>query len=237
MGFALDFLIKLCPGGRPYYKEILATFGNSIISYLRLSETSGATAADTSGNGRTATYTNVSLANTTHLGSPAPLLVPASAPGINWYSASLAAAFDPAELALMGWAKVSGAGVWTDGAQRDIAYLRADANNYVEIKKRTNNNQFQFEYRAGGVTNSVIIAWASTDWFHWAITVSKLNDRMRAYINGAMVGVEQNGLGVWLGALGATNVNLGTIGAGLMLWDGWMSNVVLLDREATGDEL
>ena len=60
---------------------------------------------------------------------------------VNIYSASLNTAFSGSAGTFLCWAKVSGAGVWTDAAWRNLITLRVDASNYVEIAKSSTNNR------------------------------------------------------------------------------------------------
>ena len=106
-----------------YTQQVLNLFGSDIISYLTLSDSSGTMAADASGNNRTGTYTNSPTLGAEGIGDG---LTSVSFDGtddlVNWYSASLAAAFNSAEGTFMQWLKLSN-GVWNDGVYRKSAQI------------------------------------------------------------------------------------------------------------------
>ena len=91
-----------------YSDKIKSIFRQSIVAYWPLTETSGTTARDISGNGRNGTYhANTVLANTlSPVYLPAPKLVTGN---VNPYSASLAAIFNGQEFTIDGWAKATNA--------------------------------------------------------------------------------------------------------------------------------
>ena len=127
----------------------------------------------------------------------------------NIYSAALAAAFSGASGTAMIWMRVSGVGVWTDGAVGGMFVLQVDGNNYVRLRKSNANNQIQFWYKAGGTFESVVAAYSALTWTHIAVTWSKAAEEMRAYLNGVQTGVTQVALGVWAGALSVSTTVLG----------------------------
>lgn len=228
-------------GGATLQQLILA-FGSNLISYLPLDETSGATAADASGNSRTGTYANVtlnSIALPAKVGGNAPLFNGGvtDTSYINWYTASLAAATPGAAGTFSALAKTS---AWADGVARDIAYLRVDSSNYINVIKSTTNNELSFQYRAGGslkIVTSTALA-GSTDWFLATITWSKAADEVKAFLNGVQVGTTQTGLGTWAGTLSTTLTNLGAhTQAGASVWAGGIAHPFLLNRVATPAEI
>lgn len=203
----------------------------SPIAYWPMAEASGATALDASGNGRTGTYTAVTLGQTgIGDGRTCPLFVPASNSKNNVYSASLAGAINTAEGTLSAWFRVRAASVWTDGAQRQIMIFLADGSNSIVMQKHSVNNTFTWIYKAGGTSKALDLGSTSpTGWTHVAMTWSKSADQVKFYLNGVQVGSTLTGLGVFAGAISST---FATIGAGdntatpSSLWDGVIAHVV-----------
>jgi hypothetical protein len=155
----------------------------------------------------------------------------------NIYSAGLAAAFNGAEGTLAIWAKVSGAGIWTDGVQHEIVNLRADENNRVYLYKLA-NNQLHWRYSAGGTTKSVSLLVTPTDWFHMAITWSKTRDRVRAFYQGAQTGTSQTGLGTWVGSLNSSTSVIGAYNLDpLAPWSGYLCHAAIWSAELTPGEI
>ena len=130
---------------------------------------------------------------------------------VNVYSAALAAALDGAKGWLLEWVRITDAGVWADAAVRTAGRLVVDASNLVLFAKTATANQIVIRYIAGGTTKQVLDTSlaATTNWFLLGLTWDKAADEMKAYINGAQVGVTQTGLGTWAGSLNATNCALG----------------------------
>ena len=238
MGNLSKKMMMLVGSTQRYYQKVGRLFGSAIVGYWPLWETSGTVAADISGNNRNAAYSNVTLANKVgSTGKPVPLLVPASSSYINLYSAGLAGAFPGQAGTFMCMAQVSAAGVWTDGAQRDIFRAAVDASNVFEIKKSTNNT-ISVVYLAGGVAKSKNVTISETTPMHIAVTWDLVADQMHVYINGVEQGVVDTGLGTWAGAPTSGAFNLGTYSTGAsQLWDGWMSDAILLNRAATAGEV
>lgn len=224
---------------RRYTDKIRDLFGSSVVAYWPQSEPSGTVALDHSGNGRNGAYTGTTL-GVAGIGDG---LTAASFDGTtsfnNIHSASLAAAFNPLEGTLMAWAKVSGSGVWTDGASRMVGHFYVDANNRVFIGRQAVNNRIEVRYTAGGTLKQVLVdSLSSTGWMHWAVTWSAGSDQLKAYLNGAQTGSTQTGLGTWVGALDANTTAVGafnTVATGA--WSGSIAHAVLLNRVATPAEI
>lgn len=230
----------LVPGkGGSYITQMRQIFGTAIVAYVPLIETNGAVARDAGTNGCNGAYAGgVTLANTSLLGLPAPLIVPATNGRINWYSAALNTAFSRTELTFMAWLKVRDATVWTDGQVRNVLYLAVNADNNLDIRKLNTDNSFRATYRAGAVSKNVSITFSSTAWFHMALTASVVADQVKMFINGVQVSTTQTVLGAWAaGALDAAGVTLASQGAATKHWDGWIAHATLLNRVATDTEL
>jgi hypothetical protein len=151
---------------------------------------------------------------------------------VNIYSAALASAFNGAEGTLMAWAKVSGAGVWTDGTIRRVGFLAADGNNRLYFGKSSAANTVSF----GHVAGSTVVAGSagsmtSTGWLPLALTWSKSSDAVKFYISGSQSGATLTGVGVWAGTPSATG---SIIGAGDLtpanVYSGTIAHVALFTR-------
>ena len=226
----------------PYDESIISMFGANLVSYLKLDETSGATAADSSGHSTTGAYLNVTLANAlmpTKIGGSAPLFDGTNGDAVNWYSAALVSGFDPLEGTLMGWAKAYNAGVWTDAAERTILQIRDDASNMVQIYKPVTDNTIIIRAIAGGTSNNVsdTSLGGSTSWFMAGITWSKSADQVKFFLNGSQLGDTATGLGILVGPIIDGRCNVGASVTTSNAWNGWIGHAILLNRVATPTEM
>lgn len=157
---------------------------------------------------------------------------------VNIYSSDVNSVFNPDEITVVAWAKVSGAGVWSDGTTKLIALLRADINNTYAIYK-SGTNTVNFQIISGGVNKDIAVGSISnTGWMQLILTVSKANNEAKAYINGVQVGSTQTGLGTWVGNLTSTTSLIGALSsAGSNPWSGLINDVRLYDRALTAEEI
>jgi len=229
----------MAPGGLAYYQKIRRMFRDSLIAYWPLDEVSGTVAKDVSGSSRNGTHTaGVVPASTGAPGGKFAPLYPESNSNTDLYSASLASAFNGAEGTMSLWIKPVDAGVWTDATQRYAIWLQADANNLVVFQRNNSaDRNCSFAQRAGGTWKSDTVYLDGTGWKHLAITWSASNDRVRLYINGALYTAALTTLGTWAGSLASTTTRLGGYSTATYKWNGYISNVVLLNREATAAEV
>jgi hypothetical protein len=146
----------------------------------------------------------------------------------NIYSTEINSFFQPDLWTEHIFAKVSGAGVWTDNALRVLLNWEVDANNYLRLSKNT-SNELQWDYMAGGTLESVTLAVTPTDYFLMSITVNA-SGNMTAYYNGAQTGSPQAVAGSWVG-----NLAIATIGAlnttPTNVWDGFLTHVAGYNAE------
>jgi hypothetical protein len=233
-------IISIAPGAADEYTFSITAHGNfyyekdrtGLTAYLFLNELAGSVANDDSPENNDGAYSNVTLNNTDSPipGDRAPLfngLSGAGASRVNLYSVGMAADFNPLEGTIFVWAKVANAGIWIDGLVRYVIRLAVDAtnNNSVRIVKATPANLLAIEYGAGGTLETRLITISTTDWFSAAITWSKSNDRVRAYLNGVQQGADMTALGVWAGSLSPTRCVLGALDTnGFNGWSGWESH-------------
>lgn len=182
---------------------------NEVWSLVR--DLSGTVAVAQVATARNGTYVNATLQSTA-----GPLPSEGSAPSfggtgyVNLNSASLQNAFDGAKGSLVIWAKVSASGIWTDGTNKYIFTLAADANNWIYIRKDNANNQIQYTYKAGGTLKTINLGSVSpTGWICVGVSWDKAGDAFKAYYNGLQTGSTQTGLGTWAGTLATTQQLLG----------------------------
>lgn len=218
-----------------YVKRVLDT---GPIACWPLNEAVGSVAHDVSGHARHGAYTGPTLGQPgIGNGGTCPLFDGIN-DRINIYSASLAAAFNGAQGTLATWARASGTGMWTDGAERRAISLSADSSNYITLEKYTSNNLLLFLYRAGGTSEQVAISPISTlDWISLILTWNKTADQVIAYHNGVQSGATQTNLGTWAGALSSTQCCIGAQStAASQPWDGRLALAPLWDRALTPAE-
>jgi hypothetical protein len=158
--------------------------GRGPVAYWPLYEVSGATAICLINAAQSGTYTGVTLGQPgIGDGNTSPSF-DGTSDYCNIYSATLNAAFNRDLYTVAGWMKVSGVGVWTDGAVRYAFYATSDAvNNIVMIEKNSANNQINWTHRAGG-TNKFIAATpvSPVGWVHVAMTVTLAGDVGRCFV-------------------------------------------------------
>lgn len=220
---------------RDYSKRVLDT---GPIAFWPLWEASGSVAQDISGKGRDGAYTGPTLGQQgIGDGNTCPLF-DGTNDRTNIHSASFAAAFDGAQGTLAIWARVSGAGVWTDSTERRTISLTADSSNYISLERYTSNNLLLLIYRAGATTKQVAISPISTtDWMSLILTWNKTADQVIGYYNGIQHGTIKTGLGTWAGALSSTQCCIGAQStAADQPWDGWLALVPAWDRALTPAE-
>ncbi len=194
-----------------YSQKVIDLLGSSLIAYWPLSDLSGTTATDASGNGRNGTYSNVVLGQPGIGDGRTAASFNSTNSFCDVHSASLAAAFSGAEGAAGGWFQAANRAVWTDGTTRYFFQFQVNGSNLLYARKQAANNQLAFVYIAGGVAKTIAptIPTPAT-WIHLVIAWSKSADVVLAYINGALVSAPpQTGLGVWAGTLLNTRTILG----------------------------
>lgn len=234
--------VAVVMGGKviPYADKVKTLFGTSLIGYWPMDEASGATAVDASGNNRNGAYVGMTLANTT---GPFSGSAPYSdgATGINnVYSAGLAGAINGAAGSLMLWAKIEAA-TWTDATGRYLASFRVDAQNYFQVRRGTENNQINFEYRAGNIVEFGAAVTSATNWIHLAMTWDRAagaDGQVIYYLNATQSGLTDTGVGVWVGSVAAAQCLFGGLNiTPTQAHKGWLSHALLLNRAATPAEI
>lgn len=164
--------------------------------------------------------------------------VPASNSYTDAYSAEINSILDPTSGCLFGLAKVSGAGVWADGAARYIARLRGpDNGEQIFLAKNAGNNAFQITYAAGGVLEGVTVTPYSPIDLFFPYVDWEVPGNMRAFIDGVQTGSSQAIGGTWVGNLSSPQTTIGALSttpAGE--WDGDLLFVGIGSRPLTAAE-
>lgn len=227
--------------GQDYANKLRNIFGTAaIVGYWVQDEPAGTASLDSGAKNHPGVYTAVTLA-AAGIGDGRTAASYDGATSKNViYSAGLNTDFNNQECTILLWAKVSGAGVWTDATVRNGIQIAADANNYFQIARTATNNQLNIAYNAGSTVKAVTdSSLAGTlAYFSVGMTVSKAGDALKAYINGAQVGATQTALGVWAGALGATLANIGCAASTpTAVWSGTLAHVLVLNVAATAAQM
>jgi len=209
--------------------------GLNPIAYWPLNDLSGATAVELVA-GNNGTYTGVSLAQ-----SQPPFVAPlfdGANDYCNIYSAGLVSAFNGQAGSLALWCKVSGAGVWADGASRYMATIYVDADNSLLIKKASAAGTLQILYKAGATTKTFTLgSLSTTGWFHYAFTWSLATNQAIAYYNGVAAS-PQTSLGTWAGNPAANQTLIGAyITTPSNIWSGWLVHPAIWDRALSDEEI
>lgn len=225
---------------KSYFNKVLAL---APIAYWPMNELSGTAAINygTLGAGANGVYSGATLAQVAAPGSIGGLapLFDGNDDLCNVYSAALNGGFNGNLLTFAIWWKVSAAGDWTDGTNRDVVSFYIDANNYIEMNKGTVNNTFRILMRSGAVQKNIdSTAYANTDWNLLVWTNTDAGDEQKWYMNGLQLGTTQTGIGTWAGNLAAASTALGNSGTGVAKdWKGYLAHAAIWDRILTSTEL
>ena len=224
----------------PYYHKIQNLFSSSLIGLWKLDEPAGTIAYDYSGRGLNGAHSNTTMGQPTIGGKTlSSKFVIASNSHVNIYSAGFASAFNAAEGTLQFIFKAPDAAYWTEALSKRMLTMAADANNRITFSFTSGvNNALTFAYTAGGTAKTSTIAVSSVIPIVITLTWSKSNDRIRTYLNAAKQGADVTALGTWVGALASTTTVIGAAStSGTFGTSGWMSNVFMINREATQAEI
>lgn len=222
-----------------YFRKVLSTEPNNLIGYWIMDEAAGGVSIDSSPEGNDGAYTAVTLGQPgIGDGRTCPLFDGATSFN-NIYSAAFNADFNGAEGTFLGWLRVSGAGIWTDGSSHRLGKISVNAANRIYIAKADEDNRLLFLYSAGGVLKTIgLLGNSDLDWMMLAVTWSATDDEFKAYKFAVQAGATQNGLGVWVGNLSATETIIGadsTIPA--VVWDGRLAHAAVWTKALTQPQL
>ena len=224
-----------------YFTKIKRIFGSSLIGYWPLWEPGGLTAFDISGNGLHGAYKNTGETyGQAGIGDgKSAVLFDGATGNVNIYSAGLNAAFNGTLGGVLMWVKFP-AGVWTDGTERSLIYIGADASNVVNLERTTTNNQLSFIYIAGGTnkTNNIGAGFSSTQWMRLGFFWNHDGDHTRNYVNGYKLPNTLSALGDWAGVLSSTRCAISAKAPDPYLpFNGTIAHVVLFNSEPTETQI
>lgn len=200
MNTALKYLIVKPRGGRlTLSQQIIAL---NPIQYLPLTETSGSTFADASGNARDASFWGITAGGATFTdGNPAPLF---NANGlIDLYSASLSSAFNGNEGSFAVWVNPT----W-NAAAHSIVKLGGASNRFIELAQNTSDRFVSYRF-VDGVNDGVQIPY--TPALTWEFVVFRWSDTADVHevIIDGVSEYSTTPIGTWTGGLSADYSVLG----------------------------
>jgi lysophospholipase L1-like esterase len=202
----------LLMGGKAqiYADRIKSVFGGSLLGLWPLNELSGTVAYDVSGNGRHGAYINTptlgqsGIANTTSmLSSRSPSKY------LDFFSASLAAVFNPNEFTILLAHKVTNA-QWALSSYPTFLSIRSSDNDrtaFIQVP-----GGWYFYYVGDGtvfqqVPSATISLQAYFEgWMIFALTVSKTSNKMLGYVNGDLITTSDITVPVWTGAISTAKI-------------------------------
>lgn len=217
----------------PTYTDKVLSY--SPIAYWPLAEASGTTADNAEGTAaRDGTYnSDVSawpVGTGIGDGNGAPTF--SGDDNCNIYTASLAGAFDGDEFTIGGWAKVSGAGDWSDATYRWMLELQgSDIHNRIYFAKTNAANQLRLHQSSNSTVKEVLstVLAGTTAWFHVCITASVVADEVKCFIDGSQVGSTLTGLGAWSAPLNSGFGKLGMQYVTAGVWKGYLAHWFVFD--------
>ena len=218
-----------------YFQHIKRLFGTALIGYWPLDEAAGAsTVTDYSGQANNGTPSNVTFGQAGIGDGRTSGSFDGTTGYVDAFSAGLATDFSGTEGTFACWAKVSAAGVWTDGAFRVLLCCYTDANNYVIALRHSTNNIIYSELKCAGIS---VVTFPGADsggtlnWFHIASTWSASGDSHKFYFNGTSY--SPGGAATWSGALAEARFGSAEATSGLSKWSGYLAHAILLNTAAT----
>jgi len=229
-GFGTKGIVLGTKRNLQYWKNIQQIFGSNLLAYYPLDEPTGTVAYDRSGNKRNGTYANLTLAN---LQGPSGGYIPRfTGTDGEKVDISAAGAVLPTSSGFMwGWARAFDVSVWTDSTVRQLLYFLVNASNYSLLQKMNTDNSMRGLRNAGGTGDGVTQIMYPTGLFHFGMSWSTPNDRVRVYRNGEQVGTDQSTLGTWAGTVATSLIGAGAVAG--QVWNGWIGDVGLANVEPT----
>ena len=223
-----------------YYTCTEAAVGGSALGYYRLAEGSGATAVDSSGNGRNGTYANVTSYNA---GGPC------GGGGVTYngflmgYVSTPLAATNPVTFSEEIWFKTS-----SGNSMRLIGFgdqPTGGSSSYDRLIYLDNTSKLIYGYNAGFLTYKTVTTPASYNdgkWHHVVATQSATNG-MRLYVDGVIKGSDpaattpQNYAGFW--RIGSDNITAWPNLTGLTTsyTNGSLAHAAIYGRELSAQEV
>ena len=232
---------RVTPGTAESYSDRVKNTQNaSLVGHWRINEPSGTVIDNYEGTAaRDGTLAGVTLAQTGIGDGETSGSWDATDDTIDIYSSSLNTAWAQGQSTVMIWTKVSGSGVWTDGAVRYMWRLFVDGSNQIYLRRSSTNNAINAFCNAGGTGGFASVTGLSiTDWMCWIMTVDEAADVMTIYLDG----VSQNTVavtGTWAGNLGSNNTLIGAVRLSTVadVWDGFAAHCAVWTTVLSSSEI
>jgi lysophospholipase L1-like esterase len=185
-----------------YPDKILTVRPGNLMFLLPLYDKAVGNATELSGNNLIAPYTATGITyGVPGIGDGKTAIYVDTTGAVGIYSAALNALWNGTEFTVLIWAAIP-ASTWIDGTNRYLWCIGSAATDMVYFERKTTNNQIGFSYIAGSNRAYLDFAptGAPTTYQNWVMTVSKTNNRLRVFQNGAQYSTDVATPGTWAGA-------------------------------------
>jgi len=208
---------------------------NSCIMWLPLTDMSGSTANDLSPENNDGTYrANARLGQ--GVGADGQPCINFSGTGggdnesVELYSSGFNSDLDGDEVTYMIWAKAD-AGVYTDATTRFLFLLQNGDGDFATILKPGSNNTIRFEVQIDGAGVTHNHSTSSTAWHHYAISISKTNNKVRYFKDGIQLSAPTFPGTSWDGNIDSQRSQIaGNFESGFNMWKGDAQHFMVLDK-------
>jgi len=221
----------------PYSKRVLRIRPNNLLAYWPLSESASTSGAgrirDISGNGNHATPTNIVMGGPGIMGTTGAIFNGANSI-IDCTVAPLTTSFNGNLGTLFFWAKISSAGIWTDGTQDFLIRMFADNNNYFLVTKEAAGTAIYINRKATVLVQKAILHGGTTNFFSFGASWDQVNSKLNTYFNGVET-LSTTAIGVFAGAL--TQAYIGANGPASLVWPGDITHVALWNTVLNAGEM
>lgn len=212
-----------------YTDKIVSLFGSALVGYYPLSETSGTTVFDASGNGRNGTLGGAYTLGAAGIGDGGTSILFDTGYGTVYDNARAASPWDIfAEGSLLGWMQIPDLSVWNElWTMRSIGVVMSDWNPNYGHKVGKGIGVDEIKYLLGLPTSISYIVAHPTNWNHVGVTWSQTSNAAYMYWNGVVVGgtVWYNLATVWMQVYISQN------------FKGRLAHIAFLNRAATASEM
>lgn len=216
--------LRSSQGGTPALQTTMLALSPTL--FYPLTETTGTTITDLSGNGFNGVASGITLANVTGPDgvNKCPLWANTGAGHIDFYNAGLDAALNEQKFSVVAWIKSTN---WGDTTIRYVWRFGADANNQVYLRKINVADYGRPEYIGGSTSDKVDWSDAKTSgkWYMTTLTVDKAAEEFKFYVDNAQFSTTQGTLGTYTGSLLNSICVLGNLinSGGTNPWGGWLA--------------
>lgn len=219
------------PGGFPipnYTYRTRSIRPSNLLAYWPMSEPSGTTMVDESGNGRNGAYTSITLGQDGIGDNRTSGSLNGATAVANLFSVSLHDAFNGSSGTMMVWSKVPDLVTWESVTVRTLFMLGASATSSIEIRHGGVASDIRLIYIAGGTVNTLITSTTTTNWFNIIGTWNGGTGNVSvAYLNGTQFAAGST-LGTWANQIGSGSMCVGVANlVGTRPWSGFIAHAAL----------